>query len=99
MPRGLLTCTTGSCLAGEAVLCGETVVRRNAGGSTLVEWETSGAFPVALWPDWTKDNTGNRCVSTAKVADKPTGKVVGEPERGELDFRFDEGAEGRKGMG
>ncbi len=30
------------------------------------------------------------------IADKLTVKVVGEPERGKLDFRFDEGA---KGMG
>jgi len=26
-------------------------------------------------------------------------KVVGEPERGKPDFRFDEGVEGRAGMG
>jgi len=28
------------------------------------------------------------------IADKLTVKVVGEPERGEPDFRFDEGAKG-----
>jgi len=30
------------------------------------------------------------------IADKLTVKVVGEPERGEPDFRFDEGTEGRR---
>ena len=34
-------------------------------------------------------------VSTATVADKSTGKVVGEPYRGKPDVRFDEGAKGR----
>jgi len=29
------------------------------------------------------------------IADKPTVKVVGEPDRGKLDVRFDEGAEGK----
>jgi len=39
---------------------------------------------------------GRSSISTTKVADKRTGKVIGEPYWGKLDVRFDEGAEGMK---
>ncbi len=35
------------------------------------------------------------CELTSTVADKPMGKVVGEPYRGKPDVRFDEGAKGK----
>ena len=44
----------------------------------------AGIIPVRL----------DRCASTTTVTDKPMGKVVGEPYRGKLDVRFDEGDEG-----
>ena len=44
---------------------------------------------------WGEPSSASRGVPTATVADKPTGKVVGEPYRGEPDVRFDERAEGK----
>ena len=45
--------------------------------------------------DWDYTSSLNHCASTTTVADKHMGKVVGEPYRGKLDVRFDEGAEGK----
>jgi hypothetical protein len=45
--------------------------------------------------NWDFVGSADRCRRTTTVTDKHTGKVVGEPERGELDFRFDEGNEER----
>jgi hypothetical protein len=38
-------------------------------------------------------------VHRQRILYKPTGKVIGEPDRGKLDVRFDEGAEGKRRYG
>ncbi len=43
---------------------------------------------------WDSSSSASHGDSTATVADKHAGKVVGEPYRGTPDFRFDEGAGG-----
>jgi hypothetical protein len=45
--------------------------------------------------DWALLSLAGRGERTTTVIDKHTRKVVGEPYRGKLDVRFDEGAEGR----
>ncbi len=42
---------------------------------------------------WDSSSSASHGDSTATVADKHAGKVVGEPYRGTPDFRFDEGLE------
>ena len=44
--------------------------------------------------DWDYTSSVEICSSTTTVTDKHMGKVVGEPYRGKLDVRFDEGDEG-----
>jgi hypothetical protein len=51
--------------------------------------------PMKYFNGWDWPSSAGRGVPTVTVADKPTGKVVGEPYRGEPDVRFDERAEGR----
>ena len=43
---------------------------------------------------WDYASSVKNCTSTTTVTDKRMGKVVGEPYRGKLDVRFDEGDEG-----
>ena len=46
--------------------------------------------------DWDYTSSVDGCTLTTTVADKFMGKVVGEPYRGKLDVRFDEGTKGKK---
>ena len=46
--------------------------------------------------DWDYPSSAESCASTTTVADKRTGKVVGEPYRGKPDLRFDEGTKGSR---
>ena len=59
---------------------------RAPGGSTAI-YLSDWAYATSLV---------NCCTSTTTVTDKPMGKVVGEPYRGEPDVRFDEGTKGKR---
>ena len=60
----------------------------------MIHQEAIGESPTALLFGWDCASLVDGCKLTSTVADKPMGKVVGEPYRGKPDVRFDEGAKG-----
>ena len=57
-------------------------MRRGAVGGSVVDYSLR----------WDYTSSPDQDASTATVADKHAGKVVGKPYRGKPDVRFDEGA-------
>jgi len=65
-------------------------------GSTAINRGAQGESTTIYLFDWDYTSSVDGCTLTTTVADKFMGKVVGEPYRGKLDVRFDEGAKGMK---
>ena len=65
-------------------------------GSTAINRGAQGESTTIYLFGWDYTSSVDGCTLTTTVADKFMGKVVGEPYRGKLDVRFDEGTKGRK---